>query len=122
MWKRALLTGTLVWIGGTLGIRFAGQRLLQPGHTARTIGLYLISFLLMALFVPRLCSRIGFDRNLWPKAATLLVLPTLILDPFSCAFFASMFPNLDPAAAGAFGGWMLICCGGGIAGVWRGAR
>jgi hypothetical protein len=48
-----------------------------------------------------------------------LILPTLILDPFSCAFFTTMFPNLDPGAAGAFGGWVLISCGGGVAGVWR---
>jgi hypothetical protein len=49
-------------------------------------------------------------------AISLLVLPTLILDPFSCAFFSSVFPNIDPAAAGAFGGWMLICCGGAVIG------
>jgi hypothetical protein len=73
----------------------------------------------MAFLVPRICRRLGFQKDQWPRAATLLILPTLVLDPFSCAFFSSMFPNLDPAAAGAFGGWMLICCGGGIAGVWR---
>jgi hypothetical protein len=78
-----------------------------------------MSFVLMALLVPRICRRLGFQRDLWPKAATLLILPTLVLDPFSCAFFTTMFPNLDPASAGAFGGWMLICCGGGIVGVWR---
>ena len=43
------------------------------------------------------------------------MLPTLILDPFSCAFFPSVFPNMDPAAAGIFGGLMLICCGGAVA-------
>ena len=115
----ASLTGILIWTGGTAAIRLAGHRLLQPGHTARTVGLYAISFVLMALLVPRICRRIGFERDLWPKAATLLILPTLILDSFSCAFFTRVFPNIDPAAAGVFGGWMLICCGGGLAGVWR---
>jgi len=119
MWLRTLVTGIVIWTGGTAGIRLAGHRLLQPGHTAQTVGLYVVSFILMALLVPRICRRIGFERDLWPKAATLLILPTLVLDPFSCAFFTSMFPNLDPAAAGVFGGWMLICCGGGVAGVWR---
>jgi hypothetical protein len=118
-WLRTFLVGILLWTAGTVAIRLAGQRLLLPDHTARTLGLYLVSFFSMALLAPRICRRLGLQNDLWPKAATLLILPTLILDPFSCAFFTSMFPNLDPRAAGAFGGWMLICCGGGVAGVWR---
>ncbi|MGC9951853.1 MAG: DUF5367 family protein [Bryobacteraceae bacterium] len=116
---RTLIAGLFIWIAGTLGVRLSGHRLLQPGHAVQTVVLYAASFVLMALLIPRICRRLGFQRDLWPKAATLLILPTLILDPFSCAFFSTVFPNLDPAAAGAFGGWMLICCGGGIAGVWR---
>jgi hypothetical protein len=119
MWRRTLITGILIWIAGTAGLRLSGHRLLQPGHAAQTIILYAVSFILMAFLVPLICRRIGFQRDLWPKAATLLILPTLILDPFSCAFFTTMFPNLDPGAAGVFGGWILICCGGGVAGVWR---
>ena len=92
---RALVTGILIWTGGTAGIRFAGQRLLHPGHVWQTVALYAISFALMALLVPRICRRLGFTRDLWPKAATLLILPTLTLDPLSCAFFTSVFPNLD---------------------------
>ncbi len=118
-WRRTFLIGLLLWTAGTVAIRLAGQRLLRPDHLAQTVGLYLVSFLLMALLVPRICRRLGVQKDLWPQAATLLILPTLLLDPFSCAFFSSMFPNLDPGAAGAFGGWMLICCGGGVAGVWR---
>lgn len=119
MWHRTLITGILIWTCGTLGIRLAGHGLLRPERGAQTVILYLASFLLMAFLVPRICRRLGFQREQWTQAATLLILPTLILDPFSCAFFSSLFPNLDPAAAGAFGGWMLICCGGGVAGVWR---
>jgi hypothetical protein len=119
MWLRAFVTGLLIWIAGTVALRLSGHRLLQPGHTVQTVGLYAVSFVLMALLVPWICRRIGFEPDLWPKAATLVILPTLILDPFSCAFFTSIFPNLDPGAAGAFGGWILICCGGGVVGVWR---
>jgi hypothetical protein len=115
---RALLTGILIWTVGTIAVRLSGHRLLQPGRPAHTVGLYAISFVLMAFLIPLICRRIGWERDLWPKAATLLILPTLMLDPFSCVFFTSMFPNLDPAAAGVFGGWILICCGGGVAGVW----
>jgi uncharacterized protein DUF5367 len=119
MWLRTLVTGLVIWIAGTVGFRLSGHRLLRPGHDVQTVALYCISFVLMAFLVPRICRRLGLQKDLWPKAATLIILPTLILDPFSCAFFATIFPNLDPAAAGAFGGWMLICCGGAVAGVWR---
>jgi hypothetical protein len=119
MWLRTLVTGILIWIGGTAAIRLAGHSFLRPGRTFSTMALYLASFLLMALLVPRICRRLGLERDLWPKGATLLILPTLILDPFACAFFTAIYPNLDPGAAGAFGGLMLICCGGGVAGVWR---
>lgn len=118
-WLRTLGTGILIWTCGTVGVRLAGHHLLHGGRPAQTVVLYGVSFICMALLVPRICRRLGFQPDLWPKAATLLILPTLLLDPFSCVFLATMFPNLDPAAAGAFGGWMLICCGGGIAGVWR---
>jgi hypothetical protein len=119
MWLRTLLTGILIWTGGAAGIRLSGHRLLRPDHMVQTVVLYVIGFASMALLVPRICRRLGFQRDLWPKAATLLILPTLILDPFSCVFFTTLFPNLDPGAAGVFGGWMLICCGGAVAGVWR---
>jgi hypothetical protein len=119
MWLRTILTGILIWASGTIAIRLAGHGLLQPSHNARTVVLYAASFLLMAFLVPRICRRLGWETDLWPKGATLLILPTLILDSLACAFFTSVYPNLDPAAAGAFGGWMLICCGGGVAGVWR---
>ena len=119
MGPRTLIAGILIWAAGTVIIRLAGPGVLRPGRTAQTVLLYLMSFALMALLVPRICRRLHIERDQWPKAVTLLILPTLILDPFSCAFFNSLFPNLDPAAAGAFGGWMLMCCGGGVAGVWR---
>ncbi|HZI17760.1 MAG TPA: DUF5367 family protein [Pyrinomonadaceae bacterium] len=115
MW-RAFLTGILIWIAGTVTVRLWGQHLLLPGDAARTLALYGASFAAMLVLVPLLCRRLGLERDSRVRAAAWLVLPTLILDPLSCVFFTSLFPNIDPAAAGAFGGWMLICCGGGIVG------
>lgn len=91
--------------------------LLHPHDAFRTIALYLASFVLMAVLIPRICRGFGQDRSSWFQAAILLVLPTLTLDPFACAFFSRVYPNLDPAAAGVFGGWMLMCCAGALAGV-----
>ncbi len=46
-----------------------------------------------------------------------VALPTLLLDPFSSAFFPAVFPNMAPEVAGVFGGWMLWCCAGALVGV-----
>jgi Family of unknown function (DUF5367) len=115
---RALLVGTLLWITGTLAIRLGGHHLLRASRTSHTLILYVVSFVLMAWLMRRICSRLGLEKDAWPKAATLVMLPTLILDPFSCVFFTTVFPNLDLSSAGAFGGWMLICCAGAVTGVW----
>jgi len=110
MFVRPLLIGIVFWLGGTITIRLAGQHLLRPD---RTLLLYLFSFILLASITPIILK--GTDRK---SAVTLLMLPTLILDALACPFFATVYPNVDPMAAGLFGGWMLICCGGAVTGVW----
>ncbi len=118
MYFKILRIGILLWIVGTVAIRLGGRGLLHANRPLATLDLYLASFVLMALLVPRIFRRLGLAGDSWPAAATLLMLPTLILDPFSCAFFTVIFPNVEPGAAGAFGGWMLIFCAGAVAGVW----
>ena len=114
MQKRALLTGLVLWIVGTLAIRLGGQYILR----LNLLLLYLLSFAAMAVLVPRILGGMGLQKDAWPAAVTLLMLPTLILDSLACAFFSTVYPNLSPAAAGAFGGWMLIFCGGAAVGAW----
>jgi len=111
------MLGIALWIVGTIGIRLSGHNLLRPDHIAQTVCLYTASFVLMIFLTPRIC-RLGLEKDARFRAATLLMLPTLILDPFSCLYFAQVFPNLDPGSAGAFGGWMLIFCAGAVVGVW----
>lgn len=113
---KVFLLGMILWLAGTVAIPLVGDRLLHPNQPLQTVILYLLSFVLMGLLVHRLFHRL--EGDLWPAAATLLMLPTLVLDPFSCAFFHTVFPNVDPAAADIFGGWMLVFCGGAVAGVW----
>ena len=115
-----LLIGLLLWAAGTAALRFAGQGILRPAGGVRAVILYAASFILMALLAPGLFRALKLDRGMWFQAVALLTLPTLILDPFSCLFFNRVFPNIAPAAAGIFGGWMLICCAGAVAGVWIG--
>ncbi|HXZ32377.1 MAG TPA: DUF5367 family protein [Terriglobales bacterium] len=116
--RTVVIVGLLLWIAGTVVIRLEGQHILRTDKPHVILLLYLVSFVVMGLLVRRILHGLGVEKASWPAAATLLMLPTLILDPFSCLFFGAVFPNLDPGAAGAFGGWMLIFCGGAVAGVW----
>ncbi len=119
---RLLLSGLGIWAGATLALRAAGQHVLHPGDPVGTIVLFAVSFPLMAWTIRRLCRRFRLPRDQWLAGAVSALLPTLLLDPFSCAFFPVVFPNMVPEAAGLFGGWMLWCCAGAIMGAIVGGR
>ena len=110
-------SGLVIWLGATLALRFWGQRLLRPGDWKGTLILFAVTFPLIAWLVRRLCARARLPESEWLSGATALLLPTLLLDPFSSAFFPGVFPNMSPQVAGVFGGWMLLCCAGGLLGV-----
>jgi hypothetical protein len=110
-------SGLIIWLGATLALRFWGQRLLRPGDWKGTLILFAVTFPLIAWLVRRLCARAGLPESEWLRGATALLLPTLLLDPFSSAFFPMVFPNMSPEVAGVFGGWMLWCCAGALLGV-----
>ena len=111
------LYGLGFWVAGTILLRVRGQGFLHPGNWANTLILFAVSFPLMAWLVRRLCRRFQLPREQWPAGAVSVLLPTLLLDPFSSAFFPAVFPNISPDAAGIFGGWMLWCCAGALVGV-----
>lgn len=114
--SRLFLAGLGIWAAATLALRAGGQHILHPGHPAGAIVLFAVSLPLTAWTVRRLCRRFRLPRDQWLAGAVSALLPTLLLDPFSSAFFAAVFPNMDPEAAGLFGGWMLWCCAGGVMG------
>ena len=109
--------GLTIWLGATLALRLAGQHLLRPGDWKGTLVLFVVTFPLMAWLVRRLCARAAVPQAEWVSGAISLLLPTLLLDPFSSAFFPIVFPNMSPQVAGVFGGWMLWCCAGALVGV-----
>jgi hypothetical protein len=106
---KTLLIGIAFWVVGTVVVGLAGAPLLR-----HPLPLYAVSFVAMALVARLVFRALGLPPAEWPKAVTLLALPTLILDPFTALYLAGS----QPAMAGAFGGWMLICCGGAMAGSW----
>ncbi len=114
--SRLVVAGLAIWAGGTIVMRLVGQRLFQPGHVAGMAVLFLISFPAMAWVVRGLCRRARLVREEWLQGAVSVALPTLLLDPFSSAFFSTVFPNIAPEMAGVFGGWILWCCAGALSG------
>ena len=116
------LYGIALWAVGTIVLRTVGQRLLHPGNGLGTLLLFAVSLPLMAWLARRLCSRYQPRKEEWPAGAIALALPTLLLDPFSSAFFPAIFPNMAPEVAGVFGGWMLWCCAGALLGATLGRR
>jgi hypothetical protein len=114
--RRLFLSGLAIWAAATVALRLAGQRLLRPGDWIGPLILFAVSFPMMAWIVRRLCKRFQLRPEQWFAGAVSLALPTLLLDPFSCAFFPVVFPNMAPSVAGVFGGWMLWCCAGAMVG------
>jgi uncharacterized protein DUF5367 len=115
--RRLLLSGLAIWLVATAVLRVGGQFVLRSAQPRSILVLFAVSFPLMALVARRLCRASHLPRADWPAGAVSLALPTLLLDPFSSAFFPAIFPNISPALAGVFGGWMLWCCAGALAGV-----
>jgi hypothetical protein len=114
--SRLFVYGLVGWIAATAALRFGGQRLLRPGTRAGTVLLFAVSFALMGWLGRRVCEALKFRPEQRFGGIVSLLLPTLVLDPFSSAFFPFVFPNIDPSLSGVFGGWMLISCAGALVG------
>ena len=114
--KHFLAYGVVGWIVATAALRGGGQHVLGWSEWKAILALYLVSFILMSALARRLLLALRINQEQVLGAVVSLLLPTLLLDPFSSAFFSAVFPNMAPEAAGAFGGWMLISCAGALVG------
>lgn len=100
--------GVGVWALATLAVRLLGPVLLAPETPLVTTALYLSmlpAMAVVALAAVRYRGVTGVDRVL---AATLLVLPGMVLDSLVVPFFEVVFPSVDPVMAGPFGGILLF--------------
>ena len=114
--KRSLAVGFLLWLIATAVLRFAPASLLPPDRPAVILLLYAGSFALLFFVIRRFVAAPGDSAEVL-RAGVALFLPTLVLDALAAAFFPAAYPNFSAASAGVFGGWMLVCCGGGLAGL-----
>jgi hypothetical protein len=112
---RVLRLGFVIWLVATIVLRVAGQHIVPTKGWAIVVT-FVVSFAAMAWVARYICRRVGVRPTDWPAAAISLATPTLVLDPFSSAFFSVLFPNIRADAAGAFGGWMLCCVAGAVCG------
>lgn len=110
---RLVLAGLGIWLIATGAIRATGDAVLPSQPTAIVIVLVL-GFVASGAFVRICCRSFVRRRRDWPGAALSLLLPTLVLDPFSSAFFTDVFPHVRAEAAGVFGGLMISCSAGAL--------
>ncbi len=113
--KRGLVLGLLLWAVATAALRFAPASLL-PGLPVFVLLLYAGSFGLFFFLIRRLVVPVG-DGAEALRAGVALFLPTFVLDALAAAVFPTAYPHFPASAAGVFGGWMFVCCGGGLAGL-----
>lgn len=111
-------TGFLLWLLGTVVLRLAGHLFLPHDSATAWVPLYVVSAVAMTVVSRGVYRWAGVPSGEWLSAASVLIVPTLVLDAFTSLFFARAFPQLDPGVSGAFGGWMLICCAGAVGGAW----
>ena len=107
--KRLALAGFVIWLAATIALRFAGQWIIHPGGLVNVAVLLAISALLMYRLPRALFALMRIPREEYALGAIALVAPGMLLDTISAIWFAQVFPNIVPEAAGLFGGWLLFC-------------
>ncbi|HXA17732.1 MAG TPA: DUF5367 family protein [Thermoanaerobaculia bacterium] len=107
--KRLIMVGFAIWLVATIALRMAGQRVLNPDRPWSIIALLAISALLMFRLPRFLFSRLAIPWEQRALGGIALVAPGMFLDTVSAVCFSSVFPNIQPDAAGLFGGWLLFC-------------
>lgn len=97
----------LAWLIGTVIMRLWGHRFFIPENNL-SMG---SSFLFSLLFLPLLAYALFRWKKVQPHqrrdAAICLAIPGMLLDAVTTYFFTQVYPNVLPAADGAFGAWLL---------------
>ena len=98
--KRYAITGLVIWAAAAIALRLAGHHVMR-----NPLVLLAISLPVMVAVAIQVLGH-ALDRA---HAAIALVAPGMLLDTISAIWFPRVFPNIDPNAAGLFGGWLLFC-------------
>jgi hypothetical protein len=104
---RSSLFGFVLWLGTTAMLRFSGQDLFHPGETRLLILMigWPLAMVALTVFVLRILHEAKVDRA---EAAIAFAMPGMALDVYALNAFDKVFPNLDAALDGVFGGIKLL--------------
>ena len=103
--KRMVIIGFIIWAAATIALRLGGQYVFGR---VPVLLLLLITIPVMAFLAVVLLRRVTTTEQR-ALGAIALIVPGMLLDPISAIWFPLVFPNIRPDAAGAFGGWLLVC-------------
>jgi hypothetical protein len=106
---RLAYAGFAIWLAATIALRLAGQWVIRPGSALEILVLLAVSGVLMYQLPRGLFAAMRVAPADYARGAILLVAPGMLLDTISAIWFARVFPNIAPDAAGLFGGWLLFC-------------
>ena len=107
--KRLAFAGFAIWLAATIVLRAAGQWIIRPPTPAGVVILLAVSGVLMYQLPRGVFASMRVAREEYALGAIALVAPGMLLDTISTIWFAQVFPNIKPEAAGLFGGWLLFC-------------
>jgi len=109
MMKRIVTIGFVIWLLATIALRLGGQWIINPASGAAVAALLAVSAPAMFYLPRRIFAGLPLDHDQYAVAGIALVAPGMMLDTVSVIWFAQVFPNMRPEAAGLFGGWLLLC-------------
>lgn len=104
---RAMGLGFLLWLANAALFRFAGQYFFLPS-VAPPYLLFAIAMAIGAVITFACVKALGVARGDEGEAAVAVAFPSLLLNAVLTHEFAMIFPNLDGALDGVYGGLALL--------------
>jgi hypothetical protein len=107
MIARWMVVGFVLWIALAAAFRFAGHELFQPGQGVMWLFLTLpVAMLVVTYALLKILRVAPTDRA---EAASIMVVPGLLVGIYEITNYATVFPNLDVGLNGAFASLMFAC-------------
>jgi hypothetical protein len=104
---RAMGLGFLLWLANAALFRFAGQTFFQPSLAPPYV-LFAVAIVIGVVLTFIGVRLVGAARGDEGEAAVALAFPSLLLNAMLTHEFAMVFPNLDAALDGVYGGLAMI--------------
>lgn len=106
---RVLLgVGLAIALVAGLVFRIVGQLVLDPANPLVVSAVFVVTVPLMWLLAVSIFRWRGLSDPERREAAVLLVVPGMLVDAVSTALFSVVYPNMNLASAGLFGGLLLL--------------